>query len=128
MHAIAAKAAAFKYAESQEFRDYQKQVILNAQVLAESLKQYGYTIVSGGTDTHLFLVDLRNKNITGKDAEIALAQHEIYVNRNMIPCDTQSPLVTSGIRIGTSFVTAQGKKEGDMVRIAHMIDEALKYG
>jgi len=126
MHAIAAKAVAFKLADSFEFKEYQKQVILNAQALAESLKKLGYKIVSGGTDTHLFLVDLRDKNITGKDAEIALAQHEIYVNRNMIPFDTQLPMVASGIRVGTPFVTSQGKKEDDMVCIARMIDEVLK--
>ena len=126
MHAIAAKAIAFELAEAPEFKQYQKQVILNAQTLAAKLQELDYRIVSGGTDTHLFLVDLRDKKITGKEAEIVLAQHNIYVNRNSIPFDQQSPTIASGIRIGTPFITSQGKTEADMEIIAQLIDKIVK--
>lgn len=126
MHAIAAKAIAFELAFQKEFKNYQQQVIINAQTLASKLQELGFRIVSGGTDTHLFLVDLISKNITGKQAEIKLAQHNIYVNRNMIPFDQQSPLVTSGIRIGTPFITSQGKTEKDMITIAQLIASVLR--
>lgn len=126
MHAIAAKAIAFELAFQKEFKNYQQQVIINAQTLASKLQELGFRIVSGGTDTHLFLVDLISKNITGKQAEIKLAQHNIYVNRNMIPFDQQSALVTSGIRIGTPFITSQGKTEKDMITIAQLIASVLR--
>jgi len=126
MHAIAAKAVAFELAAQQDFKNYQQQVIQNTQTLAQKLQELGFRMVSGGTDTHLFLIDLRSKNITGKEAELKLAQHNIYVNRNMIPFDHQSPLITSGIRIGTPFVTSQGKKETDMLVIAQLIATILR--
>ena len=126
MHAIAAKAIAFELAAQQDFKNYQQQVIRNAQTLAQKLQELGFRVVSGNTDTHLFLVDLRSKNITGKEAELTLAQHNIYVNRNMIPFDQQSPLITSGIRIGTPFVTSQGKTEKDMAVIAQLIATILR--
>jgi glycine hydroxymethyltransferase len=126
MHAIAAKAIAFKLATTPEFKEYQKQVISNAQTLAHELAAHGFRIVSGGTDTHLFLIDLRPQQITGKQAESLLAKHDIYANRNMIPFDQQSPTIASGIRIGTPFVTAQGKMESDMRMIAAKIAEILK--
>ncbi len=125
MNAIAAKAIAFELASQEKFKKYQKQVIINAQTLVSQLQKLDFRIVSGGTDTHLFLVDLRNKNFTGKQAELELAQHDIYVNRNAIPFDQKTPLVTSGIRIGTPFITSQGKTEKDMVIIAQRIASVL---
>ncbi len=126
MHAIAAKAVAFAQACKPEFRVYQERVIANAQCLAHELAQCGYRIVSGGTDTHLFLIDLRAQNLTGKRAEELLAQHQIYVNRNTIPFDDQSPFVASGIRVGTPFVTAQGYERDDMKKLARKIDQVLR--
>jgi len=108
-----------------EFKKYQQQVIINAQTMAEEFKKLNYRIVSGGTDNHLFLIDLRSKNITGKDAEIALANQSIYLNRNTIPFDPQSPFITSGIRIGTPFITSQGKTESDVIGIVHKINQIL---
>lgn len=122
MHVIAAKAVAFKEALSDEFKDYQKQVIKNAQKLGEELEKRGFRIVSGGTDTHLLLVDLQNKNITGKDAEKLLDEVKITVNKNTIPFDKESPFVTSGIRIGTPAVTTRGMVEEDMVKIAEIME------
>jgi glycine hydroxymethyltransferase len=126
MHVIAAKAAAFKEALSDDFKNYQKQVTINAKVFSEALKKKGYRIVSGGTDNHLFLVDVFSKGITGKEAEIALDKAGITVNKNTIPFDTQKPLVGSGIRIGTPGVTTRGMKEKQMELIADFIDEVLK--
>ncbi len=127
MHVIAAKAVAFQEALQPSFKNYAKQIIKNAQTLANALKEKGYHIVSGGTDNHLMLIDLRNKNITGKEAENALLQVDITVNKNMVPFDERSPMVTSGIRIGTPAVTTRGLKEQEMLLIAELIDETLKH-
>ncbi len=125
MHVIAAKAVNFKEVMSEEFRNYQKQVVKNAAVLAEELMKNGLNIVSGGTDNHLMLVDLRNINITGKEAQNMLDEVYITVNKNGIPFDTQSPFITSGIRIGTPAVTSRGMEEEDMVEIAQLIHMTL---
>ncbi|KAB3537289.1 serine hydroxymethyltransferase [Alkaliphilus pronyensis] len=121
MHVIAAKAVAFKEALSPEFKEYQQQVIKNAKRLGEELVKRGFNLVSGGTDNHLLLIDLRNKNITGKDAEKLLDKVGVTVNKNTIPFDPQSPFVTSGIRIGTPAVTTRGMKEADMATIAEVM-------
>ncbi|WP_371372266.1 serine hydroxymethyltransferase [Sporomusa aerivorans] len=121
MHVIAAKAVSFKEALSQEFRLYQGQIIKNAQALAERLKQKGFTLVSGGTDNHLMLVDLRAQNLTGKQAEHLLDEVGVTVNKNAIPNDPASPLVTSGIRIGVAAVTSRGMVEQNMVAIGDII-------
>jgi glycine hydroxymethyltransferase len=125
MHVIAAKAVAFKEALSDEFDDYTKQVVKNAQSMADSLIQKGYDIVSGGTDNHLMLIDLRNKGVTGKQAEIALDSAGITCNKNAVPYDTQPPLVTSGIRLGAAAMTSRGFKEEDMKQIAEFIDRVI---
>jgi len=125
MHLIAAKAVAFKEALTPQWRDYQHQIVKNARALAEALIAREYRLVTGGTDTHLMLVDLTNRGITGKVAEEALDRVWITVNKNMIPFETQGPLVTSGIRIGTPAVTTRGMKEPEMVRIATLIDRVL---
>lgn len=125
MHVIAAKAVSFKEAMTPEFIEYQKQIVKNAKSLADELLELDYHLVSGGTDNHLMLVDLRNKGITGKQAEKALEEAGITVNKNTIPFDTQSPMVTSGIRIGTPAVTTRGMKEKDMRMIAKMINRIL---
>ncbi|MCX5785023.1 MAG: serine hydroxymethyltransferase [Elusimicrobia bacterium] len=125
MHAIAAKAVCFKEALSPSFTEYQKQVLKNARKLARELQARGYRIVSGGTDCHLLSVDLRAKDITGKDAEIALDKAGITVNKNTIPYDPQPPMVTSGIRIGTPAITTRGMKDRDMAVVAGYIDEAI---
>ncbi|BCO08659.1 hypothetical protein GF1_10350 [Desulfolithobacter dissulfuricans] len=122
---IAAKAVAFKEAMHQSFREYQQQVVVNARVLADRLKEHGFRIVSGGTDNHLLLVDLQNKNITGKEAEELLEDAGLTVNKNAIPFDTQSRFVTGGIRIGTPAVTTRGLKEKEMVRIADWINRVI---
>ena len=124
-HVIAAKAVAFGEALTDDFKAYARQVVQNAQVLAEALMQRGYAIVSGGTDTHLMLVDLRARNLTGKEAERVLGVAGITVNKNTIPDDPQSPFVTSGIRIGTPAMTTRGMGRDEMVRIAQLIDDAL---
>ncbi|HXF49727.1 MAG TPA: serine hydroxymethyltransferase [Verrucomicrobiae bacterium] len=126
MHVIAAKAVAFKEALTEEFKEYQRQIVCNARALGESFARRGYRLVSGGTDTHLFLVDLRRKEMTGKEAEAALDLAGITVNKNTIPFDPQPPLVTSGIRVGTPAVTTRGMKEKEMEEIAGMMDEALQ--
>ncbi|MEO0288215.1 MAG: serine hydroxymethyltransferase [candidate division WOR-3 bacterium] len=125
MHVIAAKAVAFKEALSPSFVKYQEQVLKNAKQLAESLKEKGYRLVSGGTDTHLMLVDLRSKNLTGKVAEKALDKAGITVNKNTIPFDPEKPFVTSGIRLGTPAMTTRGMKEDEMKKIASYIDRVL---
>ena len=125
MHTIAAKAVAFKEALLPEFKEYQQQVINNASSLAASLADKGFRIVSGGTDTHLMLVDLTTKGLTGKVAEEALDKVGITTNKNGIPFDTQSPFITSGIRIGTPAVTTRGMKEGEMDKIAEFIHTIL---
>ena len=125
MHVIAAKAVAFKEALQPEFKEYSRQIIRNAKALAQALMDKGYKIVSGGTDTHLMLVDLTDRGITGKAAEKALEQAGITVNKNMVPFDTKSPFVTSGIRIGTPALTTRGMKEDQMRLIAELIDKVL---
>jgi glycine hydroxymethyltransferase len=125
MHVIAAKAICFGEALKPEFKEYQKQIIKNAQALANGLIEEGFNLVSGGTDNHLMLVDLRNRGITGKDAEKALDKVRITVNKNTIPNDPESPFVTSGIRLGTPAVTTRGMKEEDMRQIARAISLAL---
>lgn len=125
-HVIAAKAVAFGEALTDEFLDYQIQVKLNAAAMADEFVKRGYKLISGGTDNHCMLIDLRNKNITGKDAEIALGKADITVNKNMVPFDDQSPFVTSGIRIGTPAITTRGLKEDDMIQVVDFIDSALQ--
>ena len=121
MHVIAAKAVCFKEALSDEFKEYQKQIVKNAKVLSESLIEKGFDIVSGGTDNHLMLLDLRKFNLTGKELEHRLDEVGITANKNTIPDDPQSPFVTSGLRIGTPAVTSRGMKEDDMIKIAELI-------
>ena len=125
-HVIAAKAVAFKEALSPEYKIYIEQVIKNAGVLAAELVKKDYNIISGGTDNHSMLIDLRNKNVTGKVAENALVKADITVNKNMVPFDTQSPFVTSGLRIGTPAVTTRGLKENDMILVAELIDRVIQ--
>ncbi len=125
MHIIAAKAVCLKQAMTSEFKTYQKQIKLNAAALASALQALGYRLVSGGTDNHLMLVDLTAKGITGKQAELALDEVRITVNKNMIPFDQQKPLVTSGVRIGTPALTTRGMKETEMAEVAECIDMAL---
>lgn len=127
MHVIAAKAIAFKEAMTEGFKTYQQQILKNATVLAAELAGRDFRIVSGGTDNHLMLIDVRSKNLTGKDAEKILDYVGITVNKNTIPFDPASPFVTSGIRIGTPAVTTRGMKEDSMVKIAEAIDIALSY-
>lgn len=122
MHVIAAKAAAFKEATEPAFKAYQEQIVKNAQALAKALTEKGFRLISGGTDNHLMLVDLRSKEITGKEAEHRLDEAGVTVNKNTIPYDPQSPFVTSGIRIGTPAVTTRGMKEQEMEKIAEIID------
>ena len=126
MHAIAAKAVAFHEALQPSFKDYAKQVIKNCEALAASLVDLGFQLSSGGTDTHLVLIDLRNRDLTGKVAEAALDKAGITVNKNTVPFDDKSPFVTSGIRMGTPAITTRGMKEEEMKKIATYIDEALK--
>jgi glycine hydroxymethyltransferase len=125
MHVIAAKAVAFREAQTQEWRAYQAQIVKNAKAFAEAMLARGFRLVSGGTDTHLVLVDLTSRNVTGKDAQEMLDRAWITVNKNGIPFDTKGPMITSGIRIGTPAVTTRGMKEPDMARIAELIDRVL---
>lgn len=125
MHVIAAKAVSFKEALTEDFKNYQKQIVKNAKILADSLISKDFKLVSNGTDNHLMLVDLTNKNITGKDAQYMLDEVGITVNKNGIPFDTKSPFVTSGIRIGTPAVTTRGMKENDMEVIAELVSLTL---
>lgn len=127
MHVIAAKAVAFKEALSDEFKEYQQQVIKNAKVLAEELTKKGFRIVSGGTDNHLMLVDLRSKNITGKEAQFLLDEIGITANRNTIPFEPLSPFVTSGLRLGTPALTTRGLKEEDIREVADIIAETIEH-
>jgi glycine hydroxymethyltransferase len=126
-HVIAAKAIAFGEALTDEFLEYQLQVKENAAVMAKAFVEKGYNIISGGTDNHMMLIDLRNKNISGKDAEIALGKADITVNKNMVPFDDKSPFVTSGIRVGTAAVTTRGLKASDMQAIVDFMDEAILH-
>ena len=125
MHVIAAKAVAFGEALSGTFSSYTRQIVTNAKRLSEELTRRGYQLVSGGTDNHLMLVDLRNKNVTGKDAEKALEKAGITVNKNMVPFDDKSPMITSGIRVGTPAVTTRGFRESEMAEVAELIDRAI---
>lgn len=125
-HIIAAKAIAFGEALTDEFLHYQIQVKKNAAAMAKSFVEKGYQLISGGTDNHVMLIDLRNKNITGKDAEAALEKAAITVNKNMVPFDDKSPFVTSGIRIGTPAITTRGLNEEDMITIVDFIDEVIQ--
>jgi len=125
-HVIAAKAISYGEALTDEYMLYCVQVIKNAQAMAKTFVEKGYKIISGGTDNHCMLIDLRNKNITGKEAEKALGEADITVNKNMVPFDDKSPFVTSGVRIGTPAITSRGLKEKDCVKIVELIDAALK--
>jgi len=126
MHVIAAKAVCFKEALDPSFKEYMTQVVINCKVLGEELVKRGFKLVSGGTDNHLILVDLNNKDITGKEAEKLLDSIGVTLNKNTVPNETRSPFVTSGVRIGTPSVTTRGFKEEDMKIIAEIIDEAIK--
>ncbi len=125
MHVIAAKAVTFGLALKDEFAQYQKQVVSNAKCFAKTLEKKGYRIISGGTDSHLFLVDLRSKDISGKEATAVLGETNITVNKNLIPYDSKPPAIASGIRIGTPAVTTRGVKEADTEKIAEFIDKSL---
>ena len=125
-HVIAAKAISFQEALSDEYLEYIVQVAKNAKVMAEAFVAKGYKIISGGTDNHLMLIDLRSKNLTGKQAEEALIQADITINKNMVPFDTQSPMITSGMRIGTPAITTRGLMDKDVTKVVDLIDEALQ--
>jgi glycine hydroxymethyltransferase len=125
MHVIAAKAVAFHEALQPDFKNYQQQVLLNARTMVKVVVERGYKVVSGGTDNHLFLVDLIDKNITGKDAEAALGRAYITVNKNTVPNDPQSPFVTSGLRLGTPAVTTRGFKEKECEMLTHWLCDIL---
>jgi len=124
-HVIASKAIAFEEALSDNYLAYAKQVKLNASVMANEMMNKGYEIISGGTENHSMLIDLRSKNLTGKVAEAVLGQAHITTNKNMVPFDDKSPFVTSGIRLGTAAITSRGVKENEIVSIVHLLDEAL---
>lgn len=126
MHIIAAKAVAFKEALQPEFKVYAAQIIKNAQTLADHLTSKGYNIISGGTDNHLMLIDLRNKNVTGKDAQEALDEAGITINKNAVPFDDKSALITSGIRVGTPALTTRGMKENEMKIVSDLMDEVIR--
>jgi glycine hydroxymethyltransferase len=125
MHIIAAKAVAFQEALAPEFTSYQRQIVANARALAEALQGHGFRLVSGGTDTHLVLIDLTSRGLTGKAAETALDRSGITVNKNAIPFDKEKPAVTSGIRLGTPAVTTRGMREREMRQIADLIAGVL---
>ena len=125
MHTIAAKAVAFELALQPSFKKYQQQIIANAQIMADTFKVMGYSVIAGGTDNHLFILDLRSKNITGRAAEVALESAGITVSRSCIPNDPQKPWITSGIRIGTPAITTRGMKETEAKEIVHLIDMAI---
>ena len=125
MHVIAGKAIAFEEAQQPSFKKYMTQVRNNANAMANSFLKLDYNLISGGTDNHMMLIDLRNKNISGKDAELALVKADITANKNMVPFDDKSPFVTSGIRVGTAAITTRGLKEGQMEEIVNMIDRVI---
>ena len=125
-HIIAAKAIAFGEALEPAYHQYTRQVKANALALALAMTERGYQIISGGTDNHLMLIDLRNKSCTGKIAELALGKAHITINKNMVPFDTASPMVTSGIRLGTPAITSRGLKETHMQQVAEWIDRAIQ--
>ena len=124
-HVIAAKAVAFGEALSPAYKTYMQQVQKNAAVMAATFIELGYNVISGGTENHSMLIDLRSKNVNGKDTEIALGKAHITVNKNMVPFDTESPFVTSGIRVGTPAITTRGIKEKEIIQIVHLIDEVI---
>jgi len=124
-HVIAGKAVAFKEALSDEYMDYCVQLMKNAKVMANELTKKGYGVISGGTDNHCMLIDLRSKNITGKEAENVLVKADITVNKNMVPFDDKSPFVTSGIRVGTAAITTRGVKEAEIVKIVELLDKVI---
>ena len=124
-HVIAAKAVAFGECLTNDYKTYVKQVAVNAQAMANAFVNRGYKIISGGTDNHLMLIDLRSKNLTGKLAEAALGKADITINKNMVPFDDKSPFVTSGMRVGTAAITTRGMMEADMEQIVDYIDTAL---
>jgi glycine hydroxymethyltransferase len=126
MHIIAAKAVCFKLAATEEFKEYQRLVVEDAKALASSLSDRGYRIVSGGTDNHLLLVDLRGKGVTGLKAQRMLEKARIYVNRNLVPYDDKPPYITSGLRLGTPCVAARGMGKYEMDEIAGMIDRVIR--
>ncbi|MDH5475824.1 MAG: serine hydroxymethyltransferase, partial [Cyclobacteriaceae bacterium] len=126
-HVIAAKAIAFEEALSDEYLKYVVQLSKNAQVMAQAFVDKGYKVISGGTDNHMMLIDLRSKGLTGKLAENTLVKADITINKNMVPFDTESPFVTSGMRVGTAAVTTRGMKEDDMKKIVDLIDDALMH-
>lgn len=127
MHVIAAKAVCFKEAMEEDFKQYQKQVVLNASTLAQGLKDEGFRLVSGGTDNHLMLIDLTSKGITGKDAQFLLDSADITVNRNTIPFEQLSPFVTSGLRLGTPALTSRGMMESEMLEVARLIGQTIAF-
>jgi glycine hydroxymethyltransferase len=127
MHVIAAKAVAFKEALTPAFKDYQRQIVANAKALAAALLERGFHLLTGGTDVHLMMLDLRGSELTGKIAEETLDKARITVNKNTVPFDTRSPMVTSGVRIGTPAVTTRGMREAEMVQIADVIARALQH-
>jgi glycine hydroxymethyltransferase len=124
-HVIAAKAVSFGEALTDNYKNYMLQVKKNAAVMAEEFTKKGYQIISGGTDNHSMLIDLRSKGVTGKDAENTLVRADITVNKNMVPFDTESPFVTSGLRVGTPAITSRGAKEGEMIQVVELIDKVL---
>ena len=124
-HVIAGKAIAFSEALTDNFMSYMVQVRQNAKTMAKEFIKRDYNIISGGTDNHMMLIDLRNKNISGKDAELALVKADITANKNMVPFDDKSPFVTSGIRFGTPAITTRGLKENDMITIVGLIDKVI---
>jgi glycine hydroxymethyltransferase len=128
MHVIAAKAVAFQEALQPEFREYQQQVLANARAMAGAFQRRGYKLVSGGTDNHLFLLDLTDKTMTGKDADAALGQAHITVNKNAVPNDPRPPTVTSGLRIGSPACTTRGFKEAEMTQVAGWIADIIDSG
>lgn len=125
MHVIAAKAVAFKEAMTEAFAERQRQTVANSRALAQALQERGYSILTGGTDNHLFLVDLTSKGLSGKEAASRLGEAAITVNKNLIPFDTRSPFETSGIRLGVAACTTRGMKEPEMAQIAQFIDQVL---
>jgi glycine hydroxymethyltransferase len=128
MHVIAAKAVAFQEALQPQFRDYQQQVLANARAMATAFQRRGYKVVSGGTDNHLFLLDLSDKQMTGKDADAALGQAHITVNKNAVPNDPRPPTITSGLRIGSPASTTRGFKEAEMTQVAGWIADIIDAG
>ena len=128
MHVIAAKAVCFKEAATDEFKDYQKQIVKNAQAMAQRFRERGIRLVSGGTDNHLMLVDLSDREMTGKALEKLLDRAHITVNKNTVPGEKRSPFITSGIRVGTPAATTRGMREPEMVEIADMIADVIERG